>query len=166
MNFTKFLRTPFLMEVLRWPLQEFFFYLGFLSQTFTNYRTAGEGRGHFFNSSSLPPASHTHLDISRAITAGSSPLHIASSRTRTGNLWLSSASHEPLDFFERNISCNFGKCFINCNILSTLKFVLKVNLNYWLHYNNLIKYDTSLFYRIHPSDCYLLYVLEGLNIKP
>ena len=29
---------------------------------------------------------HRHLDISRAITAGSSLLHIASSRTRTGNL--------------------------------------------------------------------------------
>ena len=29
---------------------------------------------------------HRHLDISRAITAKSSPLHIGSSRTRTGNL--------------------------------------------------------------------------------
>ena len=29
----------------------FFFYLGFLSRTLTNHRTAGEGRGHFFNSS-------------------------------------------------------------------------------------------------------------------
>ena len=35
---------------------------------------------------------HRHLDISRAITAESSPLHIASSRTRTGNLWFPSAS--------------------------------------------------------------------------
>ena len=34
---------------------------------------------------------HRHLDISRAITAESSPLHIASSRTRTGNLWFPSA---------------------------------------------------------------------------
>ena len=35
-----------------------FFYLGFLSQTFTNHRTAGEGGGHFFNSPlPLPPAS-------------------------------------------------------------------------------------------------------------
>ena len=38
----------------------FFFYLGFLSRTFTNHWTAGEGRGHFFNSSlPLPPASQT-----------------------------------------------------------------------------------------------------------
>ena len=38
----------------------FFFYLGFLSRTFTNHRTAGEGRGHFFNSSlPLSPALQT-----------------------------------------------------------------------------------------------------------
>ena len=36
---------------------------------------------------------HRHLDISRAITAESSPLHIASSWTRTGNLWFMSKSH-------------------------------------------------------------------------
>ena len=59
----------------------FFFYLGFLSRTFTNHRTAGEEGGHFFNSSLLlPPASQ------------SSPLYIASSRTRTGNLWFPSTS--------------------------------------------------------------------------
>ena len=34
---------------------------------------------------------HRHWDISRAITAGSSPLHIASSWNRTGNLWFPSA---------------------------------------------------------------------------
>ena len=33
-----------------------------------------------------------HLHISGTITAGSSPLHIVSSRTRTGNLWFPSAS--------------------------------------------------------------------------
>ena len=35
---------------------------------------------------------HRHLDISQAINAVSSPLHIASSWTRTGNLWFPSAS--------------------------------------------------------------------------
>ena len=35
---------------------------------------------------------HRHLDISRAITAKSSILHIASSRTRTENLWIPNAS--------------------------------------------------------------------------
>ena len=33
---------------------------------------------------------HTHLHISRAITAESSPLHICSSQTRTGSLWFKS----------------------------------------------------------------------------
>ena len=34
---------------------------------------------------------YRHLGIIRTITAESSPLHIASSRTLTGNLWFSSA---------------------------------------------------------------------------
>ena len=38
----------------------FFLYWGFLSQPFTNHRTAGEGGADFFNSPlPLPPASHT-----------------------------------------------------------------------------------------------------------
>ena len=43
-----------------------------------------------------PP--HRHLDISRAITAESSPLHIGSSRTRTRNLWFPSAIRWPLSY--------------------------------------------------------------------
>ena len=55
----------------------FFFYVVFLSRTFTNHRTAGKGGGYFINSSlPIPPASQT-------LTAESSPLHIASGRTRT-----------------------------------------------------------------------------------
>ena len=39
-------------------LTVFFFYLGFLSRTLMNHRTAGEGGGHLFNSLlPLPPAS-------------------------------------------------------------------------------------------------------------
>ena len=71
--------TPFIAD--RWI--DFFFYLGFLSRTFTTHRTQGEGitltlRYHFY-------PLHRHLDISWAITAQSSPLHIASSQTRTGS---------------------------------------------------------------------------------
>ena len=52
----------------------------------------GKGEGIY-----LTPLYHFHplhrdLDISRAMTAESSPLHIAGSRTRTGNLWFPSAS--------------------------------------------------------------------------
>ena len=36
---------------------------------------------------------HRHLDISRAITAESSPLYIVVSRTPTASLWFPSASH-------------------------------------------------------------------------
>ena len=66
----------------------FLFYLGFLSQPFTNHRTAcSKGGGHFFNSSLPFYPLLRHLDISRAITAESSPLYIGTSWTRTGNLW-------------------------------------------------------------------------------
>ena len=44
-----------------------FFLSRFLSQPFTNQRTAGEGGGHFFNFHPL----HRHLGIIRAITAQS-----------------------------------------------------------------------------------------------
>ena len=41
-------------------VMDFFFFLGFLSQTFTIHRTAGEGGGYLFNSSlPLAPASKT-----------------------------------------------------------------------------------------------------------
>ena len=36
---------------------------------------------------------HRHLDISRAITVESSPSHIASRRTQTGNFWFPSVNH-------------------------------------------------------------------------
>ena len=73
-----------------------FFYVGFLSRTFTNHRTTGEGEGI-----SLTPHYHfhsfyRHLDISRVITPGSSPLRLASGRIRTGNLWFPNASRYPL----------------------------------------------------------------------
>ena len=42
----------------------FFFYLSFLSQPYTNHRHAGEGGGHFFNSSvPLPLASQTRKTL-------------------------------------------------------------------------------------------------------
>ena len=52
----------------------------------------GKGEGISLTPQYHFPPLHRHLDISRAITAESSPLHIASSRTRTGNLWFPSAS--------------------------------------------------------------------------
>ena len=72
--------------------QLFFFYLGFLSRTFTIHRTAGEGGGYLYNSCLPLPPLQRHLDISREITAENSALRIAGSRTRTGNRWFLSAS--------------------------------------------------------------------------
>ena len=81
-------------------LSLFFFYLDFLSRTFTNHRTAWEEGGHLFISSiPLPPASQTLRHYSRAITAESSPLHFASSRTRA-----QIANHYPLTTF-RSSGC-------------------------------------------------------------
>ena len=62
--------------------------LGFLLRTFTNHRTAGQGGEHFFDYYFYP----FHRHRSRTITAESSPLHIASSRTRIGKLLFPSAS--------------------------------------------------------------------------
>ena len=58
----------------------FFFYVSFLLQTFTNHRTAGEGEGISLTPHYHFHPLHRHLDISWAITAESSLLHIASSR--------------------------------------------------------------------------------------
>ena len=73
-------------------IASFFFCLGFFSRTLTIHRKAGEGEAFC-----LTPLYHfhllqRHLDISWAITADSSPLHRASSRTQTGNPWFPNAS--------------------------------------------------------------------------
>ena len=52
----------------------------------------GKGKGIYLTPLYHFHPLHRHLDISRAIAAESSPLHIAGSRTRTGNLWFPSAS--------------------------------------------------------------------------
>ena len=63
----------------------FFFRLCFLSPTFAFHGTTegGGGGGAFLTPIYHFHPLHRHLDISRAITAESSSLHIASDRTRT-----------------------------------------------------------------------------------
>ena len=57
-KYCAFFKSTYLEEHLRTAASDFFFYLDFLSQPFTNNRTAGEGGAHVFNSSlPLPPAS-------------------------------------------------------------------------------------------------------------
>ena len=47
-------------------MDTFFFYLGFLSETFTNHRTAGEGEGISLTPHYHFHPIHRHLEISRA----------------------------------------------------------------------------------------------------
>ena len=77
----------------------FFFYLSFLSRTFTNHSTAGEGGGgtpltphyHFHRP-------HRHLGTSQRITAESSPLHIvvAGPEPETPGFRAQVANHQAL----------------------------------------------------------------------
>ena len=65
--------------------------IGNVVREITNIHDSKDSRGRerdLYNSSlyHFHPL-HRHLDSSWAITAESSPLHIAVSRTRTGNLW-------------------------------------------------------------------------------
>ena len=68
----------------------FFFVCFFFLFSFTNIRESqglqGKREGVSLTSHYHFYPLHRHLDISRVITAESSPLHIASSRARTGNL--------------------------------------------------------------------------------
>ena len=52
----------------------------------------GKGEGIFLSPHYHFHPLHRHFGISRVINAEGSPLHIGSSRTRTGNLWFLSAS--------------------------------------------------------------------------
>ena len=71
----------------------FLFYLGFLSQPSANHRAAGEGREHFFSSSSPPQPLRGRLGIGRVVAAGDSPLCMGCNLIRPGNLRFLSASH-------------------------------------------------------------------------
>ena len=82
------LKKPVFKCKIKTPFFSFFFYLFFFFFHEHSRFTGQQGKGediyltplyHFY-------PLHRHLDISRAVTAESSPLHIASSRTRTRNL--------------------------------------------------------------------------------
>ena len=81
---SKFRYTSFLL---------FFFHLGFFHKHSQFIGQLGEGEVISLSSLYHFHPLHRHLDISRSITAESSPLHIASSRTRTGNFWFPSGSY-------------------------------------------------------------------------
>ena len=74
----------------------FFFFFICIWIFFHNHSRAtglqGKGEGISLTSHYHFHPLHRHLDISQAITAESSPLHIGSNRTRTGKLWFPSVS--------------------------------------------------------------------------
>ena len=70
----------------------FFFYAVFFYEHSWFTGQQGKGKAIFLIPLYQFHPFHKHLDISRVITSESSSLHIASSQTRTGNLWFTSAS--------------------------------------------------------------------------
>ena len=65
----------------------FFSIWGFFHKHSRTTGMQGKGEGISLTTHYLFHPLHRHLDISQAITAESSPLHIASRQTRTENLW-------------------------------------------------------------------------------
>ena len=80
---------------------------------------------------SLTPHYHFHsyqryLDIRRVVTAESSPLHIGSSRTWTGNLWCPSANRQP--FRQKNKKYSQFQTINTSNSKHFFRFHIK---QYW-----------------------------------
>ena len=107
---------------------EIFFFFFFLSGfSFTNIHDSRDSRGR------------GHLDISRVITAESSPLHIAGSRTRTGILWFPSASRSWVGFklsgaiYRLDLGCklNVPKMFPKCRGCFQEENFAKVTKTFW-----------------------------------
>ena len=74
---------------------------------------------------------HRHLDISRVITTGSSPLHIASRRSQTGNFWFPRASHESISCAPSKIMSKIYEKIMNIFVLSSeLIIIINLVLNY------------------------------------
>ena len=101
----------------------FFSYLGFLSQPFTNHRTAGKGGGNFFNSSlPLPTASqtlrHQPGDYCRELTSAhrqqpdSNRQPLVSERKLLTTKQKVTFPHLSNGF----VSCPFYYCFLNLSL--------------------------------------------------
>ena len=109
----------------------------------------------------LPPASQTLLDFSWAVTAESSPLHIAISQTWTRNLWFPSASCKPLSY-----ALTTHLLFLqNWDVFIQLKFIetiYEVNSVRSFQPSTITAYNgssSSLLYRKHlESRCSFQYV--------
>ena len=107
--FKRFLIYLWFMKPLEVTKPAFFSFWVFFHEHSRFTGQQGKGEGIY-----LIPVYHYHpfhrqLDISRAIAAESSPLHIASSRNRTGNLCFRAqvASYAPPVYLETEV--NYGR---------------------------------------------------------
>ena len=73
---------------------------------------------------------YKNLDISRTITAESSPLHIGSIQIQTGNFWFPSAQKKYCinDFFNKFSSCNFFQ--FPADLVTFTKEIVNRNLHF------------------------------------
>ena len=119
-----------------------FFYLGFLSRTFTIHETAGEGGGYLFNSSlPLPPASqtlrHQPGDYCRELTSAHS--------------WQLDSNREPLVSERKSL-------ITKLRALSFLNIINQILIQYFFHlvsgtffpvinkYHYLVRMSSSIFF--------------------
>ena len=115
---------------------------------------------------------HRHLHISREITAGGSPLHIASSWTRTGNLRFASASRWPLSYAScssfsllTSFPCNSITCS-NCSTLygvnpNKMKLLqIYLTLMRYKYKKNLLKRYSYLAEKLNNSFILKIYFLS------
>ena len=93
----------------------FFFFLFPIWVFFHNHLRITELQGKVEGISLTPhyhfTSLHRHLDISQAIIAVSLSLHMASSRTRTRNLWFLNATYTPSEFLQSNEKRNSRRIF-------------------------------------------------------
>ena len=99
----------------------FFFYLRFVSRTFTNHRTAREGEGisliphyHFY-------PLHRHLELSRAITV--------EGQLTAAHTWQPESNWEPLVFERKSLTLSYA--FLEASLSLTLFwcfFLLTLNI--------------------------------------
>ena len=102
----------------------------------------GKGRAfHYLLTTPFHPL-HRHLDISGTMTAESLPLHIASSRTRTGNLWFPSASYWPGNYKTAG-NYKMTPLIVQCQFQSIVWLRLKLS---FLSSQELIIYQNSPSY--------------------
>ena len=168
-------------------LSFFFFFFFFCIWVFCHNhswitRLQGKGEGI-----SVTPHYHfhplqRHLDIRRAITAESSPLHIGSSRTRTGNLWrrfnifcywlchLLFSCFSMFEWFPRNVSNNLtiGKLsgvFKQWEAETSFKSFFQLNI-FWriLHKELLFFMSPSLYLYIYTYLYIYLYIYREREI--